>query len=152
MNTSRKSLFVLVLAAFAVGPALADGHGHGGHGGDHGRGHDRDDDHDRVVERVVIAQPRHVHERVVIAEPQHVHRACPPGLAKRHNGCVPPGHVRRVVVGQHVPAGTVFVVPQPVLSTLPPPPVGYRYAVVNNQVVLVSRGDIVVDILRSLVG
>jgi hypothetical protein len=51
-----------------------------------------------------------------------------------------------------LPPGAVFVVPQAVRSTLPPPPVGYRYAVVNNQVVLVSGGNLVVDIVRSLLG
>ncbi len=88
----------------------------------------------------------------MITEPAHVHRACPPGLARKHNGCVPPGHAKRVIVGQPVPAGTVYVVPQPVLSTLPPAPAGYRYAVVDNQVVLVSESNIVVDIIRSLLG
>jgi len=134
MNLSQKSLFAAAVAAFALGPALAAAawHGHGKHGR-----HDRDA---RVVERVVIT------------EPAHVHRACPAGLARKHNGCVPPGHAKRVIVGQPVPAGTVYVVPQPVLSTLPPAPAGYRYAVVDNQVVLVSESNIVVDIIRSLLG
>jgi Ni/Co efflux regulator RcnB len=94
-------------------------------------------------------------ERIVQREPSH-DRACPPGLAKKHNGCLPPGQAKkvgRIVVGQHIPAGAVYVVPQPVRATLPPPPYGYRYAVVDRQVVLVSRSDnIVVDILRSLAG
>jgi Ni/Co efflux regulator RcnB len=142
MNLSKKSLFAAMLAAVAVAPAFADGgHGHG-HGG-HGRGHD--DRHDRDEVRIID-------QRVVIAEPRHVQRACPPGLARKHNGCMPPGHARRVVVGQALPPGAVFVVPQRVRSTLPPPPAGYRYAVVDNQVVLVSDNNLVVDIIRSLLG
>ena len=133
MNFKRTSLVAAALAAFAFGPAFADpGHGHG-------RGHGRWADEDDA--------------RVVIADPDE--RGCPPGLAKKHNGCMPPGHARhdrRIIVGQPLPPGAVYVVPQPVLSTLPPPPAGYRYAVVNNQVVLVSRGDVVVDIIRSLLG
>ena len=35
---------------------------------------------------------------------------------------------------------------------LPPPPPGYRYALVHNQVVLVSHNNLVVDIIRSLLG
>jgi len=141
MNFPSKSLFAAVLAALAVGPVLADG----GHG--HGRGHDDGDGHDRGREEVrVIEQP------VVIAGPREFHRACPPGLAKRHNGCLPPGQVGRVVVGEALPPGAVFVVPRRIRTTLPPPPAGYRYAVVNNQVVLVSSGNLVVDIIRSLVG
>ena len=140
MNSPSKSLFAALLAAVAFGPALADGgHGHGGgHDGDrHGRGHD---------------EARVIDQRVVIAEPRHVHRVCPPGLVWNQERCLPRGHVRRVVVGQALPSGAVFVVPQRVRSTLPPPPVGYRYAVVDNQVVLVSNHNLVVDILRTLVG
>ena len=142
MKLSHRSLFAALLAAVAVGPALADGHGHG-HGRGHGHG-DRDDDEVRVIEqRVVIAEPRHV----------HVDRSCPPGLARKHNGCLPPGHARRVVVGEALPPGAVYVIPQRVRTTLPPPPVGYRYAVVDNQVVLVSNtNNLVVDIIRSLLG
>jgi hypothetical protein len=47
-----------------------------------------------------------------IAKPGHGHghdggygdygydRGCPPGLAKKHNGCMPPGHARRLNRGQ----------------------------------------------------
>lgn len=140
MQRFNKTLFAAMLAAVAVSPAFAD---RGGHGHGHGD-RDRDDD-----ERVVVVQPRH--ERVVIADRDDF-RGCPPGLAKKHNGCLPPGHAKRVVVGEALPAGAVFVVPQRIRTTLPPPPVGYRYAVVNNQVVLVSSGNIVVDIVRSLLG
>lgn len=142
MKIPKQSLLAALLAAVAVGPAFADGgHGHG-HGGGHGRGHG--DRHDEV---------RVIDQRVVIAEPRHVRRACPPGLAKKHNGCMPPGHARHVVVGQALPPGAVFVVPQRVRRTLPPPPVGYRYAVIDNQVVLVSNNNLVVDIvIRSLLG
>ena len=140
MNFPQRSLFAAILAAVAVGPALADGHGHG-HGG-HGRGHGDRDDEVRVIE-----------QRVVIAEPRRVERACPPGLAKKHDGCRPPGHARRVVVGQALPPGAVYVVPRRVRTTLPPAPAGYRYAVVDNQVVLVSNtNNLVVDIIRSLLG
>lgn len=144
MGISKQSLLAALFAALAVGPALADGGGHGrGHGDrhEHGERHDRGDRHEARV----------IDQRIVIAEPRHARRACPPGLAKRHNGCVPPGH-ERVIVGQALPPGAVFVIPQRVRSTLPPAPVGYRYAVVNNQVVLVSDGNLVVDILRTLVG
>lgn len=160
MTVSNKTLVAALLAALAFGPAFADkgGKGHGKHGGDddvrvverhqgkhdgkhdgkrHGRGHDDV----RVVERVVIVDGHHRDAR-----------SCPPGLAKKNNGCLPPGHAKRLAVGQALPPGAVFVVPQPVLSTLPPPPLGHRYAVVNNQVVLVSDRNIVVDIIRSLLG
>jgi hypothetical protein len=46
----------------------------------------------------------------------------------------------------------VYVIPQRVRVTLPRAPFGYRYAVVNDQVVLVSRSNVVVDIVRDIIG
>lgn len=77
---------------------------------------------------------------------------CPPGLAKKNNGCMPPGQARKWQVGQPLPAGvTVYSVPQPVMVHLPPAPYGYRYARVGGDVVLIQiRGNIVVDIMALL--
>ena len=120
----KKTLLAAALAALAVAPAFAD---KGGPHGRHGNGHD-----------------------------DGYHAACPPGLAKKHNGCLPPGQAKKVyrdaVVGHHVPPHAVYVVPRHVRASLPAPPPGYRYAVVNNQVVLVSSTDIVVEIIRSVLG
>lgn len=80
------------------------------------------------------------------------HRNCPPGLAKKNNGCLPPGQAKKLAVGQPLPQGATYAVPRNVLVTLPPAPAGYRYAVVHNQVVLVSQQNLVVDIIRSLLG
>lgn len=91
---------------------------------------------------------------VAQATPKH----CPPGHAKKGQ-CTPYGHhakghkAHKVVVGQPLPAGAVYTIPQPVMTQLPPPPLGHRYAIVNNQVVLVStQNDLVVDIIRGLLG
>jgi len=81
-------------------------------------------------------------------------RNCPPGLAKKNNGCLPPGQARHWAVGQPVPRGvTVYSVPQPVLVQLPPPPYGYRYARLGNDIVLVqSQNNLIVDIIQGLLG
>jgi hypothetical protein len=85
-----------------------------------------------------------------LAKPPH--GGCPPGLAKKNNGCLPPGQARKLEVGQPLPAGAVYVVPRPVLVQLPPPPPGYRYAVYGGDVVLVSSGNLIVDIIRGMLG
>ncbi|NKE67352.1 DUF1236 domain-containing protein [Ramlibacter sp. RBP-2] len=79
-------------------------------------------------------------------------KACPPGLAKKNNGCMPPGQARKLVPGQPVPAGvTLYPVPQPVIVQLPPPPYGYRYARVGNDIVLVrNENQLIVDIIVGL--
>ena len=78
-------------------------------------------------------------------------RRCPPGLAKRNNGCVPPGQVR-YVVGQPLPRTvTVYQVPQPVIVQLPLAPAGYRYVRVGNDILLVSpQSQLVVDVIAGL--
>jgi len=30
---------------------------------------------------------------------------CPPGLAKKHNGCLPPGQAKKLYRGEHYPSG-----------------------------------------------
>ncbi|HWI80748.1 DUF1236 domain-containing protein [Ramlibacter sp.] len=81
-------------------------------------------------------------------------RKCPPGLAKKNNGCMPPGQARKLAVGQPVPAGvTLYPVPQPVIVQLPPAPYGYRYARVGNDIVLVrNENQLIVDIIVNLLG
>lgn len=78
-------------------------------------------------------------------------RRCPPGLAKKNNGCMPPGQVR-YVVGQPLPRTvTVYQVPQPVIVQLPVAPPGYRYVRVGNDILLVSpQSQVVVDVIAGL--
>ena len=81
-------------------------------------------------------------------------RSCPPGLAKKNNGCMPPGQARKWDVGQPIPRGVaVYSVPQPVLVQLPPAPYGYRYARIGGDIVLVQqRNNVIVDIIVNLLG
>ena len=81
-------------------------------------------------------------------------RRCPPGLAKKNNGCMPPGQARNWAVGQPVPRGvTMYSVPQPVVVQLRPAPYGYRYARIGNDIVLVrQQNNLVVDIIQGMLG
>lgn len=146
MDTKKNTLLALAIAALAAGPALA-GNGHG-KGGKHGS---RGPDGVVQVDQQHGKHPgRHGHHR--LAHDHDGPRGCPPGLAKKNNGCMPPGQAKKLAVGQSLPHDAVYTVPRHVLNTLPPPPLGYRYAVVHNQVVLVSQDNLVVDIIRSLLG
>jgi Ni/Co efflux regulator RcnB len=72
---------------------------------------------------------------------------CPPGLAKKNNGCLPPGQAKNWTAGQAVPAGvTIHPLPNPLLGRLTPPPAGYRYGRIDGDVVLLSiQTNVVVD-------
>lgn len=70
-------LFAGVAALSIAGPALADpgnGHGHG-HGYGHGNAQGFDEGNG------------------------YGPRGCPPGLAKKHNGCLPPGQAKKLYRG-----------------------------------------------------
>ena len=96
-------------------------------------------DNDRVVVRNYYTQEYHAGR-------------CPPGLAKKHNGCMPPGQAKKWNVGQTLPTTVrYYEVPQPVLVRLPPPPPGgYRYVRVYDDILLLSpRERLVVDVIRN---
>lgn len=155
----------VALACLLALPALAgpgDEHGRGkGHG--RGEGHEERADQERHpgarrVESVPIGGYFNDEHRKDVRRyfaDQYGHgKACPPGLAKKHNGCMPPGQERKLAVGQPLPADVrMYPVPQPVVVQLPPAPYGYRYARVGNDIVLVRiSGRIVIDVIASLFG
>jgi hypothetical protein len=98
-----------------------------------------------------------VHERDVVRTyfvETHGRGHCPPGLAKKDNGCLPPGQARkRYVVGQPLPPAVVVVeVPVVLSQRLGPPPTGYRYGIVDGDLVkLVVGTALVVDAIQGLV-
>ena len=77
---------------------------------------------------------------------------CPPGLAKKHNGCMPPGQARRWVVGRPLPREVVYYsVPQPLVAQLGVPGPGYRYVRVASDILLIAVGtSMVVDAMKDL--
>lgn len=79
-------------------------------------------------------------------------KGCPPGLAKKNNGCMPPGQAKKYRVGQPLPAGvTVYPVPRPVLVQLPPAPAGHKYVRVAADILLIAIGtSMVVDAMQDL--
>jgi len=65
---------------------------------------------------------------------------CPPGLARKGNGCLPPGQARKLwAVGQPLPPTVVYYPVPPVLvQQLAPVPPGYEYVQVDNDVLLMD--------------
>lgn len=77
---------------------------------------------------------------------------CPPGLAKKNNGCMPPGQAKKWSRGQPLPASlTRYPVPRDVISQIGLPPQGYEYVRVANDLLLVAQGTrMVVDAIENL--
>ena len=79
---------------------------------------------------------------------------CPPGLAKKGNGCMPPGQARKWAKGRPLPQDIrYYELPHDLIVRLPPPPEGHRYVRVAGDVLLIAVGssmvvDAIQDILR----
>jgi hypothetical protein len=133
-------------SASAEKPAWAGGgkaHGHGaaaGNSQDDGRAASlRFGAEERVVVRDYYAAP--------IAGGK-----CPPGLAKKNNGCLPPGQAKKWAIGQPLPPGVVYyALPADLVVRLPPPPIGHRYVRVAGDVLLIATGtSMVLDAIQDL--
>lgn len=83
----------------------------------------------------------------------HARRAdhCPPGLAKKNNGCQPPGQAKKYKIGQQLPQDVVwYPVPPALVVRLPPLPVSHGYIRVGADILLMDRRtNVVVDIAAA---
>ena len=83
---------------------------------------------------------------------QYRHGHCPPGLAKKNNGCRPPGHARKWQIGRQLPRDVIFYdIPPQVTILLEPPPPHHRYVRVASDILLITIGaGMVVDAIMDL--
>ena len=139
----------------------------------HNQRWDREDNKDQGERRSRDRDRREARDRrapVIVVQPgsyfndgqrRHAHKwygdqyragHSPPGLAKKNNGCMPPGQAKKWRVGHALPSGVVYYpVPQPVLVQLGTPPAGYRYVRVANDILLLAIGSrMVVDAITDL--
>jgi hypothetical protein len=79
---------------------------------------------------------------------------CPPGLAKKNNGCLPPGQVNRAwIIGQPLPPEIIYEpMPRELWTQLTPPPYGYQYVRVNDDIVLIATATRVIAGLLGNLG
>ena len=134
---------VLVLAIALPGPLLAEK-------GDKGK-KQKGKKGDTVTVTFSVDQRDRVHGYYV---ERYGRGNCPPGLAKKNRQCLPPGQLKkRYVVGQPVPSGIeVLAVPQDVVVVIGPPPSGYRYGVIDGDIVQLVVGTLLVaDAIEGLV-
>jgi hypothetical protein len=151
----RRAL-ALVIPALILGlaaPASADKDKDKGGKGKHGHG-------DRGGGPAVVVQPVRVvvpdRDRVVVYQyyrSEYSAGRCPPGLAKKGNGCLPPGQAKKLwVIGQPLPPAVVYEpVPRAVVQQLAPVPPGYDYVRVDNDVILMDMTNrMVADVVNDI--
>jgi Ni/Co efflux regulator RcnB len=154
----RSTLLALLTAALAAGPALADKGGKG-HGNKGQNGNPHDDDYYKYDDRrggvSVDIRFGYDDRRIVTdyyggAYGKKGH--CPPGLAKKGNGCMPPGQAKKWAVGRPLPADVrYYPLPRDLEMRLRPAPPGYRYVQVAGDVLMIAVGTaMVADALTDL--
>lgn len=77
---------------------------------------------------------------------------CPPGLAKKYHGCMPPGHSRDWVIGEALPREVKYVPIDPAIEIrLGMPPAGHQFVRVASDILLIAVGTgMVVDAIQDL--
>ena len=168
LSSNTRHLVALAIASLLMaGPAFAKDKGddHGNGGGKHGNKHSQKNE-DKAEKKAEKREREEIKQGAYFNDQQRAYarqyyattykdgKRCPPGLAKKNNGCMPPGQVPDLVIGQPRPTNVkVYQVAQPVIRQLPPAPVGYRYERIGGDIVLVQQqNNIVVDVIKGLLG
>ncbi len=94
-------------------------------------------------------QRRSVHD---FYAPRMASGHCPPGLAKKGTGCLPPGQARQWAIGQRLPGGVVsYPLPAELRLRLGSPPPGYEFVRVASDILLIAVGtSLVIDAIDDL--
>jgi Ni/Co efflux regulator RcnB len=169
MNVFKLRTVVAFAAVAALGlgtatTAFADKPSWAGNGNGNGKSHkadkDKNDKYDRDDDRREWHDKHgkhfHDHDRVVVhnyyEREYHKGKGCPPGLAKKHNGCMPPGQAKKWRYGHPLPRDVVwYPVPHELVIQLPAPPSGYKYVRVASDILMIAAGSsMVVDAIQDL--
>ena len=127
---------------------------HKSHEHDH---HDDESEHDRGNHDVRVQVYFGDQHRVVVHDyyaRQFYSGRCPPGLAKKGNGCRSPGYAKKWRVGQTLPRDVIYYdLPPAIVVQLGAPLPRHRYVRVATDILLIAVGTgLIVDALEDLEG
>jgi len=144
------------------GGAKADKHDNNNNDNSRGRGNSGPAFEQRTIAGPLVVMP---YQQVVVVDRdrtlvrtyyrnEYVAGRCPPGLAKKNNGCLPPGLAKKGwIIGQPLPPEIVYYpMPRELWTQLTPPPYGYEYVRVNDDVVLMLTATRVIAALLGNLG
>lgn len=142
IRITTAALALGIAFGFAAAPVLAEKPDWAGEGKGQGKGRQKNKHFD---------DEKRSHVRSYYEEEFRGGR-CPPGLAKKHNGCVPPGQAKKWRVGRPLPQEIVFYdVPPALVVKIGVPPAGYKYVRVAADILLIAVGTrIVADAITDL--
>jgi Ni/Co efflux regulator RcnB len=113
--------------------------------------YDRNDGNERLVSRSYFT----TQQRTVFVDyysNEFREKGCPPGLAKKKNGCLPPGQAKKWKRGQALPRTVIYEeVPQRVITVIGAPPTGHKFVRVANDILLIAIGTgMIIDAIEDL--
>lgn len=156
MKVSFTILTAALLLALAT-PALAERENHPGKGPPASRGAEKAADEtdlittviDSAVDIMIGRNDRNIIQSYVDRE---YRRDCPPGLAKKNNGCLPPGQAKKYTRGAKLGDDVMFKpLPDDLLRRLGPVKPGTRYVQVDQDVLLITEaGKQILDAVTLL--
>ena len=165
-----KTKYALVLAVAGIlvaGPALADKPGDkGGKGGGKNERVERRDDNRGGKDNQAVrhndngpssGKRGHFEDRQQVIVRSYYGDEfrggrCPPGLAKKNNGCMPPGQAKKWQMGRPLAREVVYdEVPRALVLQIGVPPSGHRYVRVASDILMIAIGTgLVVDAIQDL--
>jgi len=148
-------IMISTLMVFSTGYSVAKDHDSQGHGSKHKSDkHQKKHKHDHDTEQNY--QTYFSNDRQIVINNYYTTsrdaKHCPPGLAKKHNGCQPPGNVKQWHRGQSLPADVVYYdVPSALTVQLGRTPEGQKIVRVGTDLLLISVGTgMVIDAIENL--
>jgi len=149
----RLALVASISALLLAAPALADKPSWAG--GGKGKGRSERAEHAERGES--HRGGKHFEDRQVTVVREYYVREfrrghCPPGLAKKNNGCMPPGQVKKWHRGRPLPRDVIFHdLPPELVVRIGVPPSGHRFVRVASDILLIAVGTgMVVDAIEDL--
>lgn len=142
---SRSIMVALLFSALSIAAAWADSPPGKGHGKPQGG---------RASESLSISVTIDAGQRAIVRDyygAMIARGTCPPGLAKKNNGCMPPGQAKKWAIGRPLPRDVIFHdLPRDLVVRLNPPQ-GTRYVRVAADILLIAVGTgIVLDAIDDL--
>ena len=166
MNTILKGgriSVILISVMLASNPAFAKKPAWAGHAKEKNQHHKKYDQHNEDRDQSGNYDDSNVHvdvrfddhDRVVIHdyyEESYSSGRCPPGLAKKRNGCMPPGQAKKWRRGYPLSREVIYYdLPASIIVQIGLPPAKHKYVRVARDILLIAVGTgIVVDAIEDL--
>jgi Ni/Co efflux regulator RcnB len=167
MQKSSILIGVIALTLAITSPVLADKPSWAGGKKDKGEKHEQKEQSNRYQDNHSSSEKNQhqsgVHVNVFFGDrhrqvinryytEQHQSGHCPPGLAKKNNGCMPPGQAKKWQVGHRIPRDVIFYdLPPSIVTQLGTPPSGHRFVRVASDILLIAEGTgLIVDAIQDL--